>query len=148
MNEINSKEEWIVYTDNEVGFTIKYPKAWLIERADLAEGRTFIGFGPLESRSGGTLWGIEVYERDVDHVTDVELIINAIGKQFSDRNETRKNVTIGSLNALLVTVTTQKFEDWISKTVIIESPRAIYSISNGAIDDERFNNFYESFELL
>lgn len=147
----HEKEEWTTYTNAELGFSVKYPQSWVTEYTtwkDFGKGITLVGFGTPESRSGGMLWGVEVYEKNYSNTPDIETVIKEIGKQFNDRSETREKIYIGPTQALLITVTTQKISDWISKTAIIETPKAIYSISNGAIDDERFEHFYRSFEIL
>jgi hypothetical protein len=70
------------------------------------------------------------------------------GQQFDDRKESRKNITVkGSIPATLVTVTTGKYKDWISKSVYFEKNNKIFTLSNGALDDAKFEYFYDSIEF-
>jgi hypothetical protein len=46
-----------------------------------------------------------------------------------------------------VVVTTSQIEVWYSESVIFEHQGTIYDIGNGAVDDDRFQVFYDGFRL-
>ncbi len=131
---------WQIYENKDLGYKIKYPQDWVFE--EFENNTTF--FGTPESKIGGYIWKVAAYEPD-----ELEEQISDMGKQFDDRKETRKDVRVNQdITGLLVTVTTERYEDWISKIVYFERDGQLYAIGNGAIDDERFDAFYKSYEVL
>lgn len=138
--QTSPKEEWTEYKDAENGFQISYPAGWRIVKEN-----TFVGFGPKEIHED-VVWAVSFYKKDK---YNIEKIISDIGDQFNpDRNETRETINFNDTQATLVTVTTSKYPDWYSQTVIIQGENTIYEISNGASKDEKFKYFYESFQQL
>jgi hypothetical protein len=142
--------DWNTYSNSL--YSIKYPKSDNVtnEAWEHVESESDVSFGPPVSKSGGYYWGIFSYENK-----EIEELIAESGEQFSDRKEKRKNITINGRTALLVTVTTQETEDWVSKNVYLEDNRKtasssgkIYVISNGATDIPYFEAFYNSFSLI
>lgn len=138
---------WNTYSSTEQGFTIKYPKKldkypedWQYE--ELGTTDFGVGFGTLSSKPGGYIWGVGTYDNG-----NLEELIKQMGSQFSDRQELRQDITINGIPALLVTVTTNQYQDWMSKNVYIQKDGKIYVIGNGAIDLSEFSSFYNSFKL-
>lgn len=141
---------WNTYTNAQQGFSIKYPKkiakypdSWQYEEYDSASTDFSIGFGTPSSKSGGYIWGVRVYTNK-----DMEELIKQMGSQFADRKESRQNITVDGVPALLVTVTTNQYNDWISKEVYIKKGDKTYSIGNGAVELSEFDDFYNSFKFL
>lgn len=129
---------WQNYQNDKLGFRIKYPQGWVYEEFD-----TGIYFGTPESKSGGYIWGIFIHQP-----SELEKVIAQMGEQFEDRKELRSEVTVNkNITGTMVTVTTKKYPDWISKTVYFENNGQLFAIGNGAIDDDRFESFYKSFEF-
>ncbi len=119
-------------------FQISYPQDWIYEEFDFR-----IGFGLTESKSGGYQWGINFYSP-----SELEKVIAQMGDQFEDRKESRSEVSVNkNITGTMVTVTTNKYPDWISKTIYFENNGQLFAIGNGAIDDDRFETFYKSFEF-
>ena len=102
-----------------------------------------VAFGPSCTKAGGLVWGINVYDS-----VDPEELIQKHGAQFADRKEKRQQITLNGVNAILITVTTNEYNDWISKAVLIQSGNRIYEIGNGAEDLIEFETFYKSFKLF
>ncbi len=129
------------YQNSEFGFSIEYPQDWVYEEF---EGTTnYIGFGTSESKIGGYIWGVTIHQ-----AYELEEVISQMGDQFEDRKESRSEVTVNeNITGTMVTVTTNQYSDWISKTVYIENKGQLFAIGNGAIDDDRFEAFYKSFEF-
>jgi hypothetical protein len=100
--------------------------------------------GTPESRQGGFIWSVEFYRKP----NELEKNIAQIGDQFNDRKEVRKSIKLNNIRALFVTVTTQQSKDWISESVYFSKNNILFRIGNGAIKDERFKSFYESFKFL
>jgi hypothetical protein len=138
-----STADWKTYTNNKGGYSIDYPvgKGWV---ADNFEDSTNTGFGTPQSKNGGYNWGVSVNNKSESNISD---IISHTGDQFKDRKESQQSITIDSLPAILVTVTTNEYPDWTSRTVYVEKDGKIYSISNGAIDSPDFVRFYNSFKF-
>jgi hypothetical protein len=152
---------WIDFINQEYGFAIAYPnklnrsginQPWIYNEYAFPKidsqkkgknTRFWVGFGPKESIPGGMVWGVTVYEDE-----NLEDVIAYKGEQFEDRKEERMHVKVNGIDALLVTITTSKFKDWISKEVIIQKGNIIYSVGNGAEDLSEFDSFYKSFQLL
>ncbi len=131
---------WQTYENKNLGFKIKYPQDWVFE--EFEDNTTY--FGTPETKIGGYIWRVSVYEPD-----ELEKQISQMGKQFDDRKETRNEIRVNQdITGLLVTVTTEKYTDWILKTVYFERDGQLYVIGNGAINDERFDAFYKSYEVL
>jgi len=146
----DSISNWNTYSSTKFGFTIKYPKmiskyneSWQYEEIGLGSTGTMIGFGAPSSKSGGYIWGVGIFTDKT-----VEQLIKEQGQQFTDRKESRKNIVVNGKSALFVTVTTNQYPDWISKTVYVEQNGKIYVISNGAVEIPEFDYFYNSFATL
>lgn len=99
-----------------------------------------IVFGPEYSRGG--IWGISIYPASTNEESD---IIAAIGDQFENRSET---VTIIDENTKKVIVTTKEKLDWFAETYLIKKGNFIFVIGNGAVKNEDFNVFFDSFEFI
>lgn len=141
---------WNTYTSTQQGFSIKYPKkidkypeTWQHEEYGTSSTEFAVGFGTPSSKSGGYIWGVWVYENK-----NMEDLIKQMGNQFADRKESRQNITVSGVPAVLVTVTTNQYNDWVSKNVYIKKGNKIYSIGNGAIELSEFDDFYKSFKFL
>ena len=140
---------WNTYSSQLYGFSIKYPKTiskyqgeWEYKEFPLQDGSVWIGFRP-SSIGEDYIWGVNVYSNK-----SVEQVIKEQGQQFSDRKESRQYITVNGVSALLVTVTTNQYEEWVSKTVLIENNGKVYAIGNGAVEIPEFEPFYKSFKLI
>lgn len=130
------------YSNSKNGYTVAYPSDWEYQEF-LTDDYNSTLFGPESSKMGGYYWGISVIKSD-----ELEGRIKGTGRQFEDRKEVRANVALtNGLKALIVTVTTEKFDNWVHKSVFIEKDGLLYVISNGATDVEGFEDFYNSFNF-
>jgi hypothetical protein len=130
---------WQTYKNEELKFQIKYPQDWVYGGPN-----DNIHFGTPESKTGGYMWGISIYEP-----SELEKTIAQMGDQFDDRKESRSQVTVNqNITGTMVTITTNKNPLWISKTVYFENNGQLFAIGNGAINDDRFEDFYKSFEVI
>jgi hypothetical protein len=155
-----STSDWKSYRNKDYGVEINYPSkvSWGIYYVDGEDwfavdnskqagyvDRLSVGFGTPSSKSGGLIWGLEVINKNN---FDQEKYIKVIGSQFTDRQEKRENILIGSTTALLVTVTTEINKDWVSKLVIVENGDKVYLMGNGASNQEKdFQQFYKSIKF-
>lgn len=143
---------WQEYKNDKYGFSIRYPQDWIVREYDSKSMKGVnmhgIGFGTVESIPGGMIWGVDVYDIVEDANEQIEDIIKEVGRQFSDRQEKRESITIKGRPAIKVTVTTGQYKDWFSETVVFEGKNKIFSIGNGAVKDNRFENFYQSFTYI
>ncbi len=130
---------WQVYEDDERGFQFTYPERWRVEVFD-----SWVGVGP-EEMGEDVQWGVRSF--DSSDVT-IEQVISDIGRQFvSDRTEVRGCVYVDGIAAIKVIVTSSQIEDWYAESIVFEHQGTIFEIGNGAVRDERFQAFYDSFRL-
>lgn len=161
--KLNIPKGWKTFVSEKYRFAIGYPdvlrktdQEWPNETWSYSEETFYdrgnekqsghlywLGFGPPKSIPGGMVWGMGVYKNE-----EIENIISDIGRQFEDRKEIRQRINVNGIDAILVTVTTNRYGDWIGKVVIIQNKDLIYTIENGAQELEEFNDFYQSFRLL
>ena len=143
---------WQTYRSS-YGFEIQYPQGWKIVN-ELDSKKVSYPTTILLSVSFGTgTYGNEGYDgewfvfvRDKSSAS-VEGLIKDMGKQFSDRQEKRENITINGVSALKVIVTTPSTPSWVYEAVIVEKGNSIYFVHNGAIKNDLFDKFYSSFKL-
>ena len=145
----NVTANWKTYTDSNYSFSIKYPtrlsgdtEDWIYKVIPVGGTLETISFGPPSSAQGGYVWGITIANN-----TTLDGAIEAQGKQWSDRVESKKDVKVGGYDAILATVTTPSHPEWISKVVYLDKNGTIYKISNGAVDNSAFESFYSSFQF-
>ncbi len=132
-------KNWKIYKNEKFWFQVRYPENWIYSEYD----DNGIFFWTTESISGGYIWWLYINEP-----SELDKLMTKDGQQFDDRKELRKNILVNdSIPATLVTVTTGKYENWISKSVYFEKNNKIFTLSNGAIDDARFEYFYNSIEF-
>lgn len=146
---------WEIYSNVLSGFTIKYPTGWRT-----VESKNNVGFGPQEIGED-VVWVIQFYNKSEKTITQ---LVDEIGKQFPDRKQTEEIISLDGLYATKVTTTTNKFANWYSVSIIIDSGNMLYAISNGAQTDKAlnemianktgkssnisFDNFYASFKQI
>lgn len=138
--------KWKTYTNDTYAYSIKYPNSVSGIGANWVYEENGIGtyFGPPSSKSGGYVWSVLSYDKNTKSKED---LIKDMGSQFSDRKESRQNITVNGTSTVLVTVTTSQVDNWVSKAVYIEKNNRIYVIGNGAIDKPEYVSFYNTFKF-
>ncbi len=144
---------WQTYRSS-YGFEIQYPPVWKIV-SELGSKKVSYPTTILLSVSFGTgTFGNEGYDGELfvsaydKQSISVEQYIKDMGKQFSDRQEKRENLTLNGVPAVKVTVTTPSHPSWIYEAVIVEQQDRFYVMSNGAVKRDSFTDFYKSFKLI
>jgi ornithine cyclodeaminase/alanine dehydrogenase-like protein (mu-crystallin family) len=114
-----------------------------------------IGFGPQEIGQD-VLWAVNVYDKSQ---YTKEQIVSDLGKQFPDRVQNNKMVSLGALSATEIITTTPSSPDWYLDVLLVENDSSYITISNGAINDVNlqkmqgvpsgttFKDFYSSFKF-
>jgi len=136
-------ENWKVYK-NDV-YQIKYPLNWEYDE-DVVNAYSIIrvtSFRPTTLKND-FVWG--VWEYDITKTIDE--LASTFGDQFEDRQEERESMTIDSVKATKVTVTTPQYSDWIGILIFIRLEDRLIKISNGANLDDNFEQFISTFQLL
>lgn len=141
-DEVNTNG-WQMYKNKECSFEMEYPKDWVLYTY-IANSYRAIVFGSKDKLKADG-WGINVYRKDG---ADLEILISVQGSQFNDRRETRKYVMINGKKWLLITVTTENHPNWISKSLWFVTNDYIYQLGNGAVVDEGFARFVNSFHFI
>jgi hypothetical protein len=143
--------EWSSYTNQGALYEIKYPNGWRVVPYNIGEG-----YGPKEVGED-VLWAINFYEKSK---YTLDQVAAEFGKQFSDRKQTKQDITINGLSAVKYITTTPSIPDWYYETIVIERGSSYIVISNGAINNENlqkmkgvsagttFEKFYQSFRFV
>ncbi len=146
--------QWKTYTNSKHGFSIQYPgnRDWVPqELADTAQAfAVFIG---LPNRNASNIH-LTVSILNKDAYINVSTLVAAKGRSLIDRKESRENITINGVPALLVTVagTTSSDDEpakyVTEKSVFIERNGKIYAIERDSrTDSADFMKFYNSFKF-
>lgn len=131
-------DNWKIYQNSTLWLKINYPQEWVYE--DSNDG---ISFGTPESKPGWYIWWIFINQPN-----KLEKLIAQQWSQFEDRKESRSEVVVNkNITGTMVTVTTNEYDDWISKYIYFENDGKLFWISNWAIDDDKFEIFYKSLEF-
>lgn len=141
-SELNFAAGW--YTSQQYGFEIAWPSSWDV----VSEDADRIAFGQLRNFGGDGYdgeWFVFVFNTSEMSMDKFAL---EMGDQFADRNERREQININGLIATKITVTTQSDPSWIYEAVLIEQDAKLFVIGNGAVPNELFDDFYNTFRLL
>ncbi len=137
-----------IYRSKLYGFAITYPKDFQVlnTRSPLND----ITFGREEIFKQGEGYDGEFFVFVFDQSeTTVEKLVSDMGRQFGkDRAEKRENIMVSAVPALKVTVTTATVPDWDYESVFIERGGKIYWMHNGAMKNDSFEAFYNSFTFI
>lgn len=136
-----------LYNNEQFGFAVTQPSGWDLYQ----ETNSSASFGQSKNFSTHGYdgeWFIAVFDAAKYGKEDY---IQTMGDQFTDRREQREQVTINGRAATKVTVTTPSVADWVYQAILIEGnlqhEKFLYVVHNGAIPNELFNAFYETFRL-
>jgi hypothetical protein len=132
---------WQSYSNTTIGFMIKYPPDW--RKVGNETSTEMIGFGPA-SVGEDVQWGINIYTN-----MTIDGIVSEMGKQFSSsRKEQRNDVVVDGIKGIEAVVTTSTEPTWIYRQVIFPLNGKLIAISNGAVEDNKFNDFYKTFKVI
>lgn len=156
----NTPSNWKIYTNSNIGFTVKYPQTFISKEGFWADDNDkFAGvtFGPRELIHD-SFWGIFFYSKDQ---TSIEEIKKQIGSQFSDRVQTEENISINGINAIRVTTKSEN-SDWVEISIIFSDKNGNLYVTGGDLDERtndtllrltnqkykiKFEDFYSSFKF-
>lgn len=123
------------HQDMAAGFSIKYPAGWRKVAAD-----NWVGFGPKEIGED-VAWAVSFYKNSEKTAAQVK---DEAGKQFADRVQTEKKITINGLEATEVITTTESYPDWHLVTIVVDDQSGLFEIGNGAQTDAALNKMIEA----
>lgn len=147
-----STKDWSLYK-SDYGFEVKYPPDWkVVEEVDSKKVNfptTFfldVSFGTKDPGNNGYDgdFFLFVYNKDV---VNIETLIKEMGKQYNDRQEKRENVVINGVKGLKVSIISPTNLSWDYEAVFFEDEQKIFFLSNGAMPNSYFSDFYNSFTL-
>ncbi|MBU1558061.1 hypothetical protein KKC45_03805 [Patescibacteria group bacterium] len=131
--------DWKTYYNDEFGFRIEIPADWYVYERD-----SHISFGTIEAMIGGGRWGISIYTKLDDVDKQINDILSEVGDQFEDRVVKLEDINDYTKKS---TVTTAEVSWWVSEIYFIISEKYIYTLNNGARQDDGFENFIGSFKF-
>lgn len=139
-----------------VSHYLEYEIAWTTGWSIFHKNEDHVSFGKIQNFSGHGYDGeffVFAFDAGVNSsvigdTASVDGIANSMGSQFKDRIETREQISLNGVPATLVQVTTSSAPSWEYVSVIIENDDRIYWIHNGAIPNELFYEFIQTFRLL
>lgn len=165
---------WELYKNEKLGFSVQYPADWKVAEViteidpitnTQPSGMEFAVFeekGPPKEGITGlgkkvmvdnwiTRWEVYPYfgGKQSLQITDVEILIANIGKDFKDRREERENVSVAGKSGLRVVVTSFSDPTKIEEVVFFKNRDTVYVIRNLDVtgSKEKFKMFYESFRF-
>ena len=138
---------WSTYSDENYNFIINYPEDWEFSEIELHyqdnSSPYMIGLRPT-TVVHDFQWGVNVYDKNY---VDIQEVAGMGGTRFEDRIVKENELMVGGLPALRYIVTTESIPDWYSEQIVIEDEDYIYTIGNGAVEDDLFTDFYNSFRI-
>ncbi len=151
---------WDIYENKIIGFRFKYPNGVVIEPDIELRGDEYLNF--IVYRNDELLEDMKTnpgrYAGDIAGTTFVTIIegktidelITASGDQFSDREVEKETILINGLTAIRVTITTARYDDWISVEVYFQKDNLVVRFGNGAIIENirPMGKIVETFELI
>ncbi|MDP2631385.1 MAG: hypothetical protein Q8P30_01295 [Candidatus Uhrbacteria bacterium] len=144
---------------SDYGFEIQYPQDWRVileidsKTVDYPTDAVLkVSFGSEargESSEGASdgEWFVSVYNGDMPSKS-IAGLITGTGTQFSDRAEKTENITINGIPAIKAVITTPSNPSWVYEAVLIEQEDRVFFITNGAIENDSFDEFYNSFKRV
>jgi hypothetical protein len=140
--DLDAPQEWVNYASVNYNLSFFYPKSWKITDTISDQVGDFSGISLTPpATSGDILWGMQVYKSSD---TTIDKIVADMGKQFTDRKVEKEKISVNGLAATKVVVTTATTPDWYYEQIIVSANGKIYTISNGAVKDDKFETFYKS----
>lgn len=140
--DATAPQEWVNYNSTNHNLSFFYPKGWKINDIVGVEASDFSGISLTPpTMTEDSLWGMQIY-KSAD--TTVDKLIADMGKQFTDRKVEKEKISVNGLSATKVVVTTATTPDWYHEQIFVSANSKIYTISNGAIKDDKFETFYKS----
>lgn len=138
--------DWATCTNTINGYSIKYPSnnGWVSENNCAIFGTLLDkNESGYYAKEGGYMWEVNVGYKEVE----LSQILKTTASEI-DGKETREDIIINGMAALLVTFTPNKEPyNWSSKMVYIKRNGALFIISNDAQDTSDFGTFYNSFRF-
>lgn len=160
---VETATNWQTYT-SDYGFEVQYPEDWKVrleidskevtymEDPALTDPVFKVSFGTVtraESSEGASdgEWFVSVYDGDMP-AKSIDGLITGTGTYYSDRQEKREDIIINGIPAIKATITTPSDPSWVYEAVLIEQDDRVFFLSNGAIKNDSFDEFYNSFKRI
>lgn len=133
----DSNLEKTTYINNEFNYTVQLPATF-----------TKTGYGGesvLFFEDNIDKWAINIYE-----FSEERLAIRTTDQVdlTADESYTLEPIKLADLEGFLSIAKRTNSPNWVFKNIILYDNEYIYIISNGAVQDSRFEDFYRSFKFL
>ncbi|MFH1367281.1 MAG: hypothetical protein ABIH38_04855 [Patescibacteria group bacterium] len=140
-----ANNDWLIY-ENEV-YQVSYPAGWQYHLCNVSTGIDCVEFRPPEL-TDDFLFSLErremkKYYTNMQQATEEILNVNYnLGSKVE-----KQDVKVDGFPAVKITVSNPNLPRYIQIDVFFEQGGYLYHINNGDINDERFEDFYQSFKF-
>ena len=149
-NSTTSTADWKTYTNSKYSFSVKYPTAFTTQEATSTVDQTFqVDFiNPDVSGIKGGYWQIAVCQKSAS--CSVDKLSESLTTSYPEISENSK-VSFNSINATKI-VAKNNTMYFTEAYILFDNNNYVFRINNNAqsqesSSDQRFENFYKSFQV-
>ena len=133
-----NKNDWKLFVDKEIGYSIEYPKNWI---AKGGKGGFMCGKESGFTNAEWTMWLSKP-----ENTERIDFIFND-KELYKDYKITKRPISINGVNGLYSLITHKEKPNEYIEYIVIKTESIWYKIENSGIKDNEFESFYKSFKI-